>query len=140
MNYNAFIMEVESFVHKVTMKFKDCIINTTCFIKNRIITCYQNVLKVTDWITKIISCLFHRNTNWNSNEWINESISHITKTAVKSIYKILKTCFLQFTNERLLLTTKKLTGNNTYVEVSYRKIFSQIDSLREARCVNMFSS
>lgn len=124
MNYNAFIMEVESFVHEVTMKFKDFIINTTCFMKNRIITCYQNVLKVTDWITKIISCLFHRNTNWNSNESINESISHITKTAVKSIYKILKTCFLQFTNERLLLTTKKLTGNNTYVEVSYRKIFS----------------
>ena len=123
MNYNAFIMEVESFVHEVTMKFKDFIINTACFMKNRIITCYQNVLKVTDWITKIISCLFHRNTNWNSNESINESISHITKTAVKSIYKILKIYFLQFTNMRLLLTAKKLAGSNTYFDVTYRESF-----------------
>ena len=123
MNYNAFIMEVESFVHEVTMKFKDFIINTTCFMKNRIITCYQNVLKVTDWITKIISRLFHRNTNWNSNESINESISHITKTAVKSIYKILKIYFLQFTNMRLLLTAKRLAGSNTYFDVTYRESF-----------------
>ena len=123
MNYNAFIMEVESFVHEVTMKFKDFIINTTCFMKNRIITCYQNVLKVTDWITKIISCLFHRNTNWNSNESINESISHITKKAVKSIYKILKIYLLQFTNMRLLLTAKKLAGSNTYFDVTYRESF-----------------
>ena len=48
--------------------------------------------------------------------------------------------FLQFTNMRLLLTATKLTGSNTYFDVSYRKHFSQIDSLREACCVSMFSS
>ena len=48
--------------------------------------------------------------------------------------------FLQFTNMRLLLTATKLTGSNTYFDVSYRKHFSQIDSLREPCCVSMFSS
>ena len=48
--------------------------------------------------------------------------------------------FLQFTNMRLLLTATKLTGSDTYFDVSYRKHFSQIDSLREACCVSMFSS
>ena len=34
-----------------------------------------------------------------------------------------KTHFLQFTNMRLLLTANKLTGSNTYFDVSYRKHF-----------------
>ena len=42
---------------------------------------------------------------------------------------------------RLLLTATKLTVCNTYFDVSYRKyFFSQIDLLKEAWCVNMFSS
>ena len=39
---------------------------------------------------------------------------------------------------RLLLTAKKLTGSPTFFDVSYKKMFYKIETLREAWCVNMF--
>ena len=47
---------------------------------------------------------------------------------------------MQFTNMKLLLTAKKLAGSNAYVDVSFRNFFLQIDYLREAWRVSMFSS
>ena len=45
----------------------------------------------------------------------------MTKPPVKSIFKILKIHFLQFTNMKLLVTAKKFTESNTYFDASYRK-------------------
>ena len=78
------------------------------------------------------------------NELMNESIFHNSKLQKQllQVSDIFKIHFLQFTNMRLLYwlvianSTNKLTGSNTYFDGN---ISSQIDSLREAWCVNMFS-
>ena len=59
------------------------------------------------------------------NGWMNESIFHNSKLQ-NQLLKVsvkFKTHFLQLTNMRLLLTANKLTGSNTYFDVSYRKHF-----------------
>ena len=73
---------------------------------------------------------------------MNESIFHNSKLQ-NQLLKVsvkFKIRSLQFTNMRLLVTANKLIGSNTYFDVVIGNIFSQIDSLREAWFVNMFSS
>ena len=73
---------------------------------------------------------------------MNESMFHNSKLQ-NQLLKVsvkFKIRSLQFTNMRLLVTANKLIGSNTYFDVVIGNIFSQIDSLREAWFVNMFSS
>ena len=61
-------------------------------------------------------------------------------SCLKYISVLLKAHFLQFTNMRLL---GNLIGSNNYFDVyklGMENIFSQIGSLRDVWCVNMFSS
>ena len=74
---------------------------------------------------------------------MNESLFHNSKLQ-NQLFKVyictIKTHFLQFTNMRLL---GNLMGSNTYFDVyklGIENIFSQIGSLRDVWCVNMFSS
>ena len=73
---------------------------------------------------------------------MNESLFHNSKlqNQVLKVSVKFKIHFLQFTNMRLLLTANKLMGSNTYFDVVIGNISSQIDSLRETWCANMFFS
>ena len=68
---------------------------------------------------------------------MNKSIFHNSKlkNLLLKVSVKFKIHFLQFTNMRILLTAKKLTGNNTYSDASYRKHF-----FKRSLVCNMFSS
>ena len=76
------------------------------------------------------------------NEWMNKSIFHNSKlqNLLLKVSLKFKIHFLQFTNMRIFLTARKLTGNNTYSDVSYRKHFFTNWFFKRSLVCNTFSS